>query len=228
MKRTVASAIVILLVLSGVVGAITITTTDLYIDGQPLSGLFSNILTKLTEIKDSFPKKTSDGAAITEGILYDKIREGRAFSVSHRFSAIASGTNVSMYFSIPVDSVTVTIVAVEVTSTGQGYIEIYRYPSVISGGTQMTPVNLNLSSSINSTVVVGYGYTVDLSSATKTVDVVAPGGRLVRAIGSLSEVGEAVILPPGNSFIVIYTNTAATDEDVSIRIIWFEETSVAS
>jgi len=226
MKKVAAIAF-LLLAVTGVVGAITITTTDLCIDGQPLSSLFSDILTKLTEIKNSFPDKTSDGAAICEHVLYDKIREGRAFSVSHRFASVAAGANVTMYFSIPADSVAVNVVAIEVASTGQGYIEIYRYPDVISGGTQLTPINLDFSSLVTSTVVTGYGYTVDLSSATKALDVVLPGGTKVRAVGSLSEVGESVILPPGNSFVVIYTNTAATDEDVSIRIVWFEE-SVAS
>jgi len=223
-KKLILCIITIALLVAIPVTAITISTTDICIEGtDPLSGLFTQVIEKLTAIEEKLPKQTSDSASLCEPVLYDKIRLGQAFSASHRFDAVAAGANVSMYFSVPSDGTTVTIVAIEVVTTGQGAIDIYRYPSMITAGTQITPTNLNMSSSNTSEVVVGYEYTVDLSSATKAHETVAPGGTKVRAIGSLSEVGERIIIPPGNSLIVIFTNRGSTSEDVSIRFIWFEE-----
>jgi len=221
--------LLLLISLIAVASATTVITQhDIYMDGQSISEIFYVISYNLENITKHLPKITSDGSALCEQVLYDKIRNGQAFSVSHRFENVGSGENVTMYFSVPSNGVTVTIVAIEVVTTAKGSIDIYRYPDVITAGTQITPINLNFGSSNASSVVVGYGYTVDLSSATKAHETVAPGGTRIRAIGSLSEVGERVLLPPGNSFIVVYENTDSAAEDVSIRIIWYEETGYAT
>jgi len=41
--------------------------------------------------------------------------------------------------------------------------------------------------------------------------------------GAAMEVGECVLIPPGNNFLVTATNKSASSEDMSIRIIWWEE-----
>ena len=228
MDRKALAVIVLIVAIVGVARAITISTVDICVDSQPLSGLFSQIISELQQIKGKLPQVSRDGAEICEPMLYHKIKEGLAYSVSHRFEGVSAGSNVSMYFSVPYDSTTVSIVAIEVVTTGQGKIDIYRYPTVVAGGTQITPINLNFGSNNTSDVIVGYGYTVDLTNATLALQTVAPGGIKINAIGSLSEVGERVLLPPGNSFIIIYTNTQTTaSEDVSIRIIWTEELSAS-
>jgi len=164
----------------------------------------------------------SDGTSLIYPRFFLKILEGQAFSVSHRFEAVGSDSSVSMYFENPsTSSRNVYVVAIEVVSTGQFWVDIYRENTISASGTQITPINLNFSSGNTSVVYVEYGGTYTLgTSVHKTV---APGGSGIRALGGIVEVGESVVIPPNNNFVVVATNKSASSEDMSIRIIWWEE-----
>lgn len=163
-----------------------------------------------------------DGTQITNPRFFYKIYEGYGFAVGHRFSSIASGSSVDLYFENPLGSGRrVYIITVEVTSLAQAWIDIYRGNTVAAHGTALTPVNLNFEKNIPSIVNAEYGGTYGLG--TLTLDDLCPGGSKKEAVGGDAEVGETVIIPPGYNFLVRVTNKSASDTDISIRIVWWEE-----
>ena len=160
--------------------------------------------------------------AIPSSTLQRRIKEGHAFSVSHRFEGVASDANADLFFENPSDSgKTVNIVIVEVVSLAQAHVDIYRGNTVTTPGTPLIPVNLNLGSPTTSVVNAEYGGAYALGEL--AVNTVCPGGSHVRAIGAATEVGETVVVPEGENFLVRATNKSASATDLSIRILWWEE-----
>jgi len=158
---------------------------------------------------------------VSPGFFY-KIYEGKGFSISHRFEGVASDASADVYFENPSGSGrTAYIIAVEIISLAQAWVDIYRGVTVSTPGTQITPVNLNFSSNNASVVKVEYGgaYT----GGARVHSTVCPGGSHIRAIGGAVEVGESVVIPEDNNFLVRVTNKSASATDLSIRIIWWEE-----
>jgi len=166
----------------------------------------------------------SDGTLIVNPRFSKKIYDGYGFSISHRFEDIAADGVAEVYFENPSGSNrTIFMIAIECTSLGQGWVDLYRDASVTSSGTKLTPVNLNQESTNTSAVEVEYDGTYDISEAQLVHNTVVPGGSRIRAVGGFAEVGEAVIIPAKYSLLVRFTNKSASATDMSIRIIWWEE-----
>jgi len=148
--------------------------------------------------------------------------DGNGFSVSHRFTGVANGASVDLFFKNPAGSGRqVFLVATEVIVFGQCHVDIYRENTVTVSGTPITPVNLNFEKVISSVANVEYGGTYALG--TLTLQTVCPGGAKVRAVGAATEVGETVVIPEDFNFLVRVTNQSGTATDLSVRIIWWEE-----
>jgi len=163
-----------------------------------------------------------DKTLITNPRFFYKTYQGYAFSVSHRFEDVAADSSVYLYFENPAASGRqVFLVAIEVITTGQARVDVYRDNTVNVAGTSLTPINLNFESAINSIVNAEYGGTY--TEGDLTVNAAAPGGTKVRAIGSATEIGETAIIPSDFNFLVKVTNKSAGAADISMRIIWWEE-----
>lgn len=163
-----------------------------------------------------------DGTIIVNQRFFKKIFEGYGYSISHRFENISSGSSVDLYFENPSTSEkNVFIIAVEIVTFAQAWIDIYRNNSITASGTSITPLNLNMSSSNTSVSYIEYGGTY--TTGELALNTVCPGGSRIRAVGGVSEVGESVIVNPGSNILVRVTNKSADSQDVSIRIIWWEE-----
>ena len=151
-----------------------------------------------------------------------KIKQGYGFAVGHRFTNVASGASVDLYFENPPGSGReVVIITVEVTTLAFSDIDIYENNTVTSSGTPLTPRNLNRGSSIASVVKAEYGGTYGLGSL--VFDDVCPGGSKKEAIGGAAEVGESAVVPPGSNFLVRVTNQSADTTRIAIRILWWED-----
>jgi len=163
-----------------------------------------------------------DGTQITNPRFFYKIYEGYGFGFSRRFTGVANGASEDVYFENPAGSGRqVFIIIVEVVTFGQCYIDIYRGNTVTVSGTPITPVNLNFVKTIGSVVNAEYGGTYTLG--TLVSNTVCPGGYRVRAVGGAVELGESVILPEGFNFLVRVTNKSGATTDLSIRVVWWEE-----
>jgi hypothetical protein len=163
-----------------------------------------------------------DGTILTNSRFLKKIYDGYGFSVSHRFESIVTDSIAEVYFENPAGSSRdIYIVIVEVISTGQGWCDVFRDNTVTAAGTAMTPINLNLGSSVTSIVSTEYGGTY--TAGTQVHNTVVPGGSAIRAIGGATEIGESVIIPENNNILVRVTNKSTSAEDISIRIIWWED-----
>jgi len=163
-----------------------------------------------------------DGTLLHNPRFFKKLHDGYGFSVSHRFEGVSTGDEVAIYFKNPDgSSIKIYIIVIEIVSTGQGWADIFRDNTVTVSGTSISPVNLNLGSSINSVVNAEYGGTY--KTGNKVHETVVPGGSRIMAIGGAAEVGESVIIPEDNDILVKATNKSASAEDISIRIIWWED-----
>jgi len=154
--------------------------------------------------------------------FFYKVYEGKGFTVSRRFTGVASKASVDFYFENPSGSeVDVFMIAMEITALASCHIDIYRNNTVTATGTSVTPVNLNFSSAKASVVQAEYGGTYTLGNLVKQT--ICPGGSKKEAIGGLASVGENVVIPPGNNFLVRITNISDAATDISVEILWWEE-----
>jgi len=150
------------------------------------------------------------------------ILQGKAFEVSVRKENIATDEYADLYFENPSNSGKIVYIdAIEVSTFGQVHIDIYAN-STVTGGTSVTPNNLNMKSSNSSVANVLFDPAV-VSTGTAVRKVAAPGGYGVRAIGALSEVGEERIIPPSYNILVRVINKSSFAQDVSISVMWREE-----
>ena len=164
----------------------------------------------------------SDGTTMTYPRFFIKILEEKGFICSHRFEGVASDASVDMYVENPSGSgVYMYIIAVEIASYGQGWIDFYRNNSISTSGTRANIFPLFLGSAKTSKIYIEYGGTYTLGDL--AMYTITPGGRRSRAIGSLAEVGETLIIPPGQNMVIRFTNKSDTTVDVSIKIIWWED-----
>jgi len=163
-----------------------------------------------------------DGTLIVKPRFFKKIYEGGGFSISHRFEAVGSDATGEVYFENPLGSNReVFLVAIDVLSFAQVWVDIYRGNKVVSSGTTITPVNLNFESANASIVNVEYGGTY--TAGTLVHNTLCPGGSRIRAVGAAVEIGEAVVVPSNFNFLVKVTNKSASATDFSVRMIWWEE-----
>ena len=177
---------------------------------------------RIKQVLDDTFLRFVDKTMITNPRFFYKVYEGKGFTVSHRFTGVASGASVDFYFENPSGSgVDVFMIAVEVTALASCHIDIYRNNSISSAGTMVTPVNLNFSSTNTSVVQAEYGGTYTLGNLVKQT--ICPGGSKKEAIGGLASIGENVVIPPGNNFVIRTTNVSAASTDIAVEILWWEE-----
>jgi len=163
-----------------------------------------------------------DGTQIFNPRFFYKIYEGYGFAISHRFESVDAAAAVYLYFENPSGSGReIFIVVIDVISFAQAWIDIYRDNTVSVHGTSLTPVNLNFEKAIASIAKAEYGGTY--VTGTRVHSTVCPGGSRVQATGGVAEVGETVVIPEGFNFLVKVTNKSASAADLSVRIVWWEE-----
>lgn len=165
----------------------------------------------------------SYGNPIVDRVLGQKILDGKAYITPHRIEDLANGSSESIYFSNPSGSgKRAHIIAIIVSSLAQAFLDIYKNPLVTANGTQLTPVNLNLSVNTPSSMYVEYGGTYDTSSAERVYEDVIPGGRKNKAVGVLAELGENIVLPAGTSLLITLTNNSGAASSYAVHIIHYE------
>jgi len=160
--------------------------------------------------------------ALRDSYLTRRIFEGKAFIASHRFEAVDAEGTVQVLFSNPSESgIIAHLIALEVYTGGLAYVDVLRNVAVSTSGTSVDPLNLNMASNNSAKCEVEYGGSY--SGGVTALSVIVPGGTLVRAIGSVIDVGEEVIVPEGQNILTSVTNKAGTAIDIAIKIIWWEE-----
>ena len=159
---------------------------------------------------------------ISKPWFHEKIKQGRAFSVSRRYTGISNDDTIYMMFENPSDSdVIAYIAAVEVIPDGKSYVDAYRDFEVTAAGELQQPVNERLSSGNTAKCKVYYGG--EYSVGSKVHETIAYGGKRNNAVGSLVEIGESVVIDPGYRVLFAITNKSGATIDMSIRIIWCED-----
>jgi len=164
----------------------------------------------------------SDGTTMTYPRFFIKIMQEKGYIISQRFTGVASGSSVQLYMENPSGSGrNIYIIEIEAGSLAQAHLDIYRENTVTSNGTSLEPLPLYLGSNKKSVVYAEHSGTHGLGKL--ALNTVVPGGSRTRAIGSIAEVGETLVIPPGQNMVVQLTNASASATDMSIKIVWWEE-----
>jgi len=174
-----------------------------------LSGLFYSLYTTFLS-RDVFTVKTE---------LEKKVDEGKAWSSSKRFTLDAGSSKQVVL--INNSGKNIKVVAVEVSSEGNADLDIYSDVTVEAHGDVWVISNLNLASDYMIDVRIEDGGTY--SGGTKRHETIAYGGAKQFAVGSLSEIGEGVILPSGRNIMVVVTNTTTQSIKISLRFLFYEK-----
>jgi len=174
-----------------------------------LSGLFYSLYTTFLS-RDVFMVKTE---------LEMKVDEGKAWSSSKRFT-LNSGESKQVVL-INNSGKNIKVVAIEVSSEGNADLDIYSDVTVEAQGDAWVISNLNLASDYMIDVRIEDGGTY--SGGTKRLETIAYGGAKQFAVGSLSEIGEGIILPSGRNIMVVVTNTTTQSIKISIRFLFYEK-----
>jgi len=150
--------------------------------------------------------------------LERKVEEGKAFTSSKRFS-LSSGSSIRILFNNKAN-VNVKIVAVEVNTEANVLIDIYDNVTVNVEGNAWAIRNLNLGSNYMTNVRIEDSG--DYADGELIHQTIGYGGTKNFAVGSLSEVGEKVIIPSNNNFMIVITNDTTQEIKISVRFIFYE------
>jgi len=180
---------------------------------------------KLQEIASKIERKIAqllDGSVITDTRLSKKIEEGYGFSASWRFENVPDGDFRDILFRNPSDSNRVAnVLVVEISSFGQGFLDIYKNNTIIASGTKIEPWNLDLGSPNEAGAFPEYGGNYILGKQIHRDLVI--GGTKIRAIGGVAELGEHTKIPPSYNILVRITNKTGAATSFSIEFKWFED-----
>jgi len=158
------------------------------------------------------------GRIIIKTELEKAVDEGKGFSSSKRFT-IASGSSVSAVLNNK-SGKRIKVVAVEIDTTANLEVDIYDNVTISASGNKWIIRNLNLESDYMTSVEVEDGGTY--TGGELVHQTIAHGGTKNQAVGSLSEVGEGVIIPPNSNILVQLTNKNTQDVKCSIRFVFYE------
>jgi len=162
-----------------------------------------------------------DGTQINLPRFYKKVSDGYGFAISKRFDTFSGGSTITFFFQNPNGSGRIgNIIQVQIVGGGELYVDVYTNNSLTTGGTTLDVMNLRPSSTIQNSLVVEYGGTY--STGSLIYNMVVPGGSKQFAVGGAVALGEAVILDPGENFVMDIINPG-TDCSASARIVWWEE-----
>lgn len=160
------------------------------------------------------------GRVVVDTELVRKTEEGKAFSASKRLELPAGGTIEVLFRN---DSgKTMKLVAIEVVTEQNIDIDVLEGVAVESSGNAWTIRNLNLGSDyVPDGVVIEDGGTY--SGGTVVHQTIGYGGAKNFAVGSLSEVGEQVLVPSGKNILIRIANPSSTNSfKVSVRFLFYE------
>lgn len=173
-----------------------------------LSGLFYSLYTTFLS-RDVFTVKTE---------LEKKVDEGKAWSSSKRFTLDAGSSKQVVLINNSGKNIKVVC---EVASEGNADLDVYVDVAVQAHGEAWTITNLNLGSDYMIDVSVEDGGTY--SGGTKRHETIAYGGAKQFAVGSLSEIGEGIILPSNRNIMVVVTNNTTQAFKISLRFLFYEK-----
>jgi len=144
------------------------------------------------------------------------VKGGTAFEICSYSASVESTTNVTIYVSTPTGDSTIRLKVVDCGHGGDAAFYIYETPT-ISGGTAITPANLDFNSSFSSVIVSSYSVTI-VSSGTKKCEAFLADATQGNGLSGVER-----ILDRDKSYLFILNNLSGGTDDMSLKIIWIEE-----
>ena len=167
----------------------------------------------------------SDGTQIVDQRQFIKAYEGYKFTAGYRFEGVASDAEVNILLRVPSGAGRrVFFLAFEVSSFAQAHVDVY-FDVDHSGGSSLDILNLRRDKQGEVSPVAEPLHSVSYTPSGYHIPLVHSGGTKQFATGGLSELSGAAILGPGNNVLIVVTNKSTSSQDVSLRLVWWEEPS---
>ena len=164
-----------------------------------------------------------DGTIIVDQRQLLKCLEGYKFTAGHKFESVANGATVNVLLHVPDDAERmIFFLAFEVSSDAKANIDLY-FDVEFSGGTNLKIINLRRKmEGVIDPVAVAL-HSVTYTPSEYHLGAVHTGGVRQFATGGLSELSGAAILDPGYNVLIAVTNNSGSAQDISLRLVWWEE-----
>ncbi len=164
-----------------------------------------------------------DGTQIVDQRQFIKTFEGYKFTTGYRFEDIATDAEVNIILRVPAGSGRmVFFIAFEVSSFAQAHIDIY-FDVNHSGGNLLEILNLRRDKQGVVNSVAEVLHSVSYTPSEHHIPLVHSGGTKQFAVGGLSELSGGAILASGNNILIVVTNKSASSQDISLRLVWWED-----
>jgi len=165
----------------------------------------------------------ADGTVIVNQRILMKTYQGYAFTAGHRFENVASDSEVNVALRVPEGADReVFFILFELSSFAQAHIDLC-FDAYQSGGTEIKPVNLRRSMKDTISPVAEVLYGVTYTPGEDRIPMVHSGGSKKFAIGGLTELGGSAIMAPGYDAVLVITNKSGSSQDISVRLLWWED-----
>jgi len=162
-------------------------------------------------------------------LFREKIKDGYAFFVKHRFEDVPSGDTRYVLFENPSHSnIYAHFIAYIVKTLAELYIDLYYDVTITDNGSSL-PVT---------TLYIGHGrmskcraeHSGAYSGGNYIGGDVIPGGNsvraigdvVVRAIGDVVEIGEEIIIPQNHNLLLAIMNHSDKTTSFGITLVWWE------
>lgn len=166
-----------------------------------------------------------DGALKNIDTIHSHIHAGQLFIAGHTFAAVASAASVDLVIEAPASPKQIHF-AFDASASAGGRVSLYKDPTY-TGGTPITPLNMNGNSVNTADAVVRHTPSVSAAGTLLPLGGVVPGGSGGNAAGgSNSDLarGIEIIASYSSKYLLRFTNDSSQAENVSIQFGFYEKT----
>ena len=150
--------------------------------------------------------------------VHDEVHEGEMMHVGYSSASVANNASLNVLLTTGNAEVHAVI---RYSAGGEGQCYLYEAPTVVNG-TGLTIYNMKRTSTRTPATVAKHTPTVSATGSTALVDEFLPGGSGGLAGGGAVRLGTEWILKPDTDYLLRFTNQAATAQQVSIAVEFYE------
>lgn len=168
------------------------------------------------------------GALVTLNGDHHYIHSGKAYMVPRREASVAAAASINAVLTTPATSGDSTDKYIHyrpevITSSASGVrIELYE-GSTTTGGSAITPQQMNRNYTNTSVVTVVHGATISSAGTLLASVAIGSTGTPTQRSGGASGDTKEFVLKPGTKYSIVITNIGSGATDIDYNLFWYEE-----
>jgi hypothetical protein len=151
-------------------------------------------------------------------VMHREIHEGEAFIATKVWDDVSDDANADILF----ETGSTKEAHLQMLGSGGGDFYAYLYyPTTHSHGTELSILQMNLSSDSTSTCTASFGPSGG-ADGTNAMEFYFPGGTKNQAVGGEGASREEFVIPINTKVLLRLTNKAGSGKPMSMRLTWYE------